>query len=35
LPEAYQKPGFKKVKARSYTDREIGSALKKLAEEKG
>ena len=35
LPEAYRKAGFEQVKPRSYTDREIISAIKKLAKEKG
>jgi len=35
LPEAYRKAGFEQVKSRSYTDKEILSALKKLAKEKG
>lgn len=35
LPEAYRKAGFEQVKPRSYTDKEILSALKKLAKEKG
>lgn len=35
LPEAYRKAGFEQAKPRSYTDKEILSALEKLAKEKG
>lgn len=35
LVQAYKKTGFERVKPHTYTDREILSALKKLAREKG
>ncbi len=35
LPNAYQKAGFEAVKPRSYTEKEILNALKKVAKEKG
>jgi hypothetical protein len=35
LPEAYRKAGFEQAKPRSYTNKEILAALKKLVREKG